>query len=267
MNFKNALTAVVLMLASQLAYAQQDFRTEYNFGKISGADVLFKKLDSTTGKYLYFDPAANGNFLKGVIIKKTEEGKLDTFFVKLWPVKTTTGLGTSDSQRKILPSNSIISQNPKGDNKYIIIVKDYHAASNTKIDIPFRTWQLTEVTIPLRYNPSTKKMSSEFLNANMSYSYIWGKTRFYENEFVKPRDRYIGLGGFAGLGMTKNSLDEDEVGVLYGANVILSAFNINFLFAYGFESAIGKNSKTSNYIGFGVGFDLFKLSGVKKGSE
>ena len=144
---------------------------------------------------------------------------------------------------------------------------DNYDDSKGKLDIPFSTWQLKEVTIPLRYNLSSGNMSSEFLNANMSYSHIWGNTRYYESEFVKPRDRYWGLGGFAGLGMTKNSLDEDEVGVLYGANIILSAFNVSFLIAGGFESAIGKNSKTSPYIGFGIGFDLFKLSGSKSGSE
>lgn len=159
MNLKNILIGLLLIGYSQILYAQQDFKTGYDFGSTKRAKVSFKKLDLKTGKYISFDTTGNSAFRKGIILKRSEEGEKDTLFIKLWPViQRLTASSKNNKQGKFVGSSTLI-QNPKGDNRYIMEVDSYDD-SRGKMDIPFSTWQLTEVTIPLRYNLSSGKMSS-----------------------------------------------------------------------------------------------------------
>ncbi|TKT94048.1 hypothetical protein [Dyadobacter frigoris] len=249
---KNILLIFTFLLLSELSFGQQDFRFNYNFKRlINEPNIELYKYDKTQKKYSV--RKTNLEHVRGALTKISI--RKDTLSVKLWPNAITPNADTPN----VLSSDDNYSD-------FIITIPDddnYPVINRYKgFDLPFSSTQLFAINIPLRMNLKNSTVGSEFINANISLSKIYGRTRIYQSEFVKPRTSFWGWGGFLGLGGTKNSIDKEEVGINYGFNIIGSIYKINLLVAIGFESGLSKYGKTSPFLGFGFGFDLVSVSSL-----
>lgn len=134
---------------------------------------------------------------------------------------------------------------------------------NTKIKIPFYYSQFAVTSLPFRFNLKDKKFSSDFLNANVAYLFIWGKTKFYKSKFLEPRSDYWGIGPYIGASTISDDSEEkkpDVFGFNYGINVVKSIQNINLSFAMGAESGFTtKKNAFIPYWGIGLGIKLIEL--------
>jgi len=247
---------IFFLVVFTTAYSQQDFKFKYNFKKIlSQRGVTLNVYDKAEKKY--FLRTTSLTKLNGVLSKFSEER--DTLFIRLWPNDIPTDTGH--------PTNLSESDNYS---KFIILVDEnsYPTVRGYKgFDLPFTSWQLFAVNIPLRFNLKDGTVGSEFINANISFSRIWGRTRIFKSEFIKPRNLYGGAGIFAGFGGIKNSKDEDEVGINYGFNTIFSIYNINLIGTIGLETGLSKYGVTNPFAGVGIGFDLFSITGTDPKNE
>lgn len=241
------LAFVCVITLSYNGFGQQSFRYNYNFQPIlnNGTGVLISSAD---GGKTYQQKQSGLTKLKG-IVKKLSDGK-DTLSVSLWPITSTTKKG----QTQFLNQDD-------NESKTLIKIVNWPTTNGYKsFDLPFSATELFALTIPLRVNLSDGTVGSEFVNANVAYNWIWGRTRIYESKFVEPRTKYWGVGPFVGMATAKNEIDKDEVGLNYGVNGMFSAYGIKFVVSLGGESTFSRNGKTNPILGFGFGFDLFTIT-------
>lgn len=243
---KQLLLFALLCTAFIAGFAQQEIKFGYQFRP---ADF------NTDSNKLYIKKGDNyelrqfGQTLRGVISKRDK----DTLFVSLWP-----GIDASSSTIKLDPSKG-------GDeDEYIILVKDWNPAHRKykSIDIPFKQQQFTATNIPFRVKfRDSVTLQSEFLNVNVTYLWMWGKTRFYQSKFVTERNRSFAIGPFLGLSTLENpATEKDEFGLNYGINMMFSVNKLHFVIAGGAENGFKKETKRLHpYIGFGMGFKLVEM--------
>jgi hypothetical protein len=223
--------------------AQQVYRFQYRFHptdfKNNKLQLFEKKEDKYERRYFGF-------LLKGEIGSRNK----DTFTVNLWPPLALKG------NNLVLDSNGTAH-----DSDYIIVVKDWNP-NNTKfkkIKIRFREWELTATNLPFRvkFRDSTN-LEGEFLSFNVTFLRVFGTTKIFQSRFVKPRNRSIAIGPYAGLSKIENpNNNKSEFALNYGANVVYSLGKLNLVLAAGAENGFKKGTKKLNpYIGFGIGFSL-----------
>ncbi len=257
---------IITVLISCNLYAQQDFAFRYNFKKLIHNDPQnFFRVDTATvnGKFTttYIPLKVKLNELKGGL-KKTSDitgdtTQIDTFYIRLWPLNNRMGIDSAGYlSEKDNYKNFVIFLRKEDWNSFGVPgIKRFKA-----IDLPYHGWQLFALNIPFRVNIKDGSSSSDFINANVSCSIIMGKQRIFKTEFVKPRNRYIGVGLYTGFGQLTR--DENKyLGLNYGANLIGSIFNVNLIGTIGFETRLSHFKDTKPYVGLGFGISLFSLTG------
>jgi hypothetical protein len=131
------------------------------------------------------------------------------------------------------------------------------------IEIPFEYRQFALTSLPFRFNLKDKKFSADFLNANIAYLWIYGKTKFYKSKFKEPSSNYWGIGPYIGASTISDESEEkkaDVFGFNYGINVIWSIQNINLSLALGAESGFTtKKNAFIPYWGIGIGIKLIEF--------
>lgn len=153
---------------------------------------------------------------------------------------------------------------------------------NGTFKVPFRVWTTTAVSIPFRVRMrSGSDLESEFLNVGATYARIWGRTKFFEQGQIEPRNMYAGIGGFIAFSqLTLNSEntngfiagedEKDVASISYGINALFSLNTFNFVIAIGVDNTFGRtashyvdnviNKKARPWLGFGIGFSLIDLT-------
>ncbi len=128
-----------------------------------------------------------------------------------------------------------------------------------KFNVPFKYKMLTATSLPFRINFSTGDTEAEFLNFNAAFLWVNGRTKFFKNEDIDPRNFQFGFGPYLGL-INIPLNDKNEFGITYGATVLFSVHKINLVGAFGLSNGFSKETKpTVSYLGFGIGFNLVEL--------
>ena len=151
--------------------------------------------------------------LKGII----KERNKDTLFVKFWDIVDSVGIVKNKSNNidSTLNGKTFALKIKPNSWKTTFLSKGKH------FDIPYRFGQLLATNIPFRVLTKSGTLESDFLNANISYARVFGITRIYKSEFVKPRNRYFAFGPYVGLSAIDNLLTSNkEFGINYGGNLI-----------------------------------------------
>lgn len=163
---------------------------------------------------------------------------------------------------------------------------EFKLKNNEQIWVPFTEFTLTSLTLPLKYRFRSKRreVNEEFttgINLNFLIGASYGNSEFTHRKKVgnKTNTWKLTLGLLIGTGTVtlnnsntssagENAFAEDETDIkgLFTSGLGLTyAFNkINVGLFYGWDNSIGKNAKAWNYngrpwLGFGVGYSLFKL--------
>lgn len=129
--------------------------------------------------------------------------------------------------------------------------------------VPFRFGQFAVTSLPFRINLHTGEFQNEFLNANIAYLFVYGKTKFYKSKFLEPRSNYWAFGPYIGASTvkeTENGEEKDAFGFNYGVNAVRSISNINLTMALGAETSFKSKANAFNpYIGIGLGIKLIEF--------
>lgn len=142
--------------------------------------------------------------------------------------------------------------------------------------VKFKHLYLGATTVPFRVKVWDGSVDKDFLNANVSFGYLWGKTRFYKYADIRPRNFSFGLGAFLGLVEINDSISNKErLGFSWGMNLMANVYNnLSILIALGANTNFGTkyNKEASNpdgsinwkgfiqpYIGIGFGYGLYSV--------
>ncbi|MBX7240357.1 MAG: hypothetical protein K1X92_01315 [Bacteroidia bacterium] len=199
--------------------------------------------------------------LIGVIKNRNE----DTLFIKFWDIKDTAFIKSKKIADPHKGLNTIVNSDDNGEDFYFVIRNwDLTSCKRYKyLDIPYRMQQLTATNLPFRillFGEKNGTVETDFLNANVSYMWVYGHTRIYESEFVKPKNRYIAQGPYMGLSAIDNKTqDRTEFGLNYGWSVAFGMQSWNLILGAGLQNGFSNETKKIQpYVGFGIGFDLIE---------
>lgn len=184
--------------------------------------------------------------LKGVV----KERNRDTLFVKFWNI----------TQDAVLSQKTNIITSAENDKDFAYVIKTWKGRK-PHFDLPYKYGQLLATNIPFRILTKSGNVESDFLNANASYVFVWGKTRVFKSEFVENRNSYFAIGPFVGLSSIDNPIDDKkkEFGLNYGVNLVGGFRGLNLIVAYGFQNGFKTETKKNQpYLGFGIGFNLLE---------
>jgi hypothetical protein len=128
--------------------------------------------------------------------------------------------------------------------------------------VPFAYRTITATSLPFRVDLTEGMTQSDFLNFNMAYLWVYGRTKYFKNDDINPRNVYLGVGPYVGLiNIIVPSSANNAFGLTYGATAVLSIYNINLVSSFGISNGFTKITGTGTpYIGFGIGFNLVSLS-------
>ena len=156
---------------------------------------------------------------------------------------------------------------------YFVGTGKYEEGYGPCFTVPFRGQDLTPITIPFVYRFNSGTFETNFFNVGLAYGKVFGRTKYFKESAINPRDFYFAVGGLIGLGPVQFAANdsaktsESTIGILYGVHVTISMNNIQLLFAGGLESALqGKAMNTNDWlnqnkpwIGFGIGLSFFNI--------
>lgn len=154
------------------------------------------------------------------------------------------------------------------DTTYCFVI-DWNADANKNIfgtyvlSIPFYYSQFAVTSLPFRFNIKDKAFSNDFLNANITYLFIFGKTKFFQSKFLEPRSNYWGFGPYIGASTIKDGADKDGADIFgfnYGLNAVRSIRNIDLSLALGAEGGFtNRYNSFIPYVGIGLGLKLIEF--------
>jgi hypothetical protein len=197
------------------------------------------------------------NSLKGVITGRSG----DTLKIRFWDILH----NSITAPDPYYQSATIINSQDNG-REFLYIISSTEWIDDVKFKIPFRFRTITATNIPFRVGlKGSKKIKADFLNANVSYFWIWGQTKFYKKKYIKERDSYFGLGPFVGLSSIDDpSSDDDQFGASYGVNFIYSVYDLNLVLALGADNGFKRETNHFQpYLGFGIGFKIVEITSPK----
>lgn len=142
--------------------------------------------------------------------------------------------------------------------------------------VPYAHAFLGATTIPFRVSVWDWSADKDFLNANINAGYLWGRTRFYKFDDIKPRNFSFGLGLYLGFVEIEDSVSNKErLGLSWGINIVGNVFNnLSIIGSFGVNSNFGKkydlqaalpNGGTNwkvmlqPYFGIGIGYKLYDI--------
>jgi hypothetical protein len=160
---------------------------------------------------------------------------------------------------------------------------NWHHPSTTRrhetYNVLFRTIYLVPASIPLVYTTGSAQWQANFLNAGMAFGWGYGRTKFYKDNLMPPRNFYFGFG--AVLGVSSITIDSQNVTkslqpiigkssltypAVYGGVHIAFSFNsVQLMGVVGSEIVLSKyHSSWQNegklLYGIGIGLSIFNLA-------
>jgi len=166
--------------------------------------------------------------------------------------------------------------NPYQDTFYVVIPNNFNTqpsknSNYNKFNLVFNGKYLIPISIPFQdIGFSFRKainLQSNFLNAGMAYGWAHGKTTFFKNDQIAPKNFYMGTGFVAALASaTDNTNNKIMVpAFITGVHIGVAISSVQILAAggYGFavqnvNTAWGKSG--APWVGFGVGLSLFNVA-------
>lgn len=273
---KNTIFLLLFLYVTNSLFSQQEFKFGFKFSKnfIENKGRLLYIKDTqkitvdTLGSFTHLGSTAfitrpgtktldsfasrkiANNKLRGIISSRND----DTLFIKFWKF-------SKDSFK-----GSKIYVNSADEGRYAFKInssswKKTCITNSLYFTIPFRVDQLMATNLPFRVLINSNRLESDFLNANASFQFIYGKVRIYQSEFMKPRVRFFSWGPYLGLSAIDNPATlQKEFGVNFGLNIMYSIHGLNFILANGVQKGFkyGTNSYEP-YLGFGIGFKLVEI--------
>jgi hypothetical protein len=148
--------------------------------------------------------------------------------------------------------------------KYIFVINQWELTNKRypKLDVHFRQRLWGATNIPFRIKTDGNSEAS-FLNANVTYLWIRGTTRFYKSKYVYPRTIALGHGPYLGFSAADNDNAEKPSKNFrpnVGWNAIGAIGDLSIIVAVGIETNFSAHAKfLTPYIGFGLGFKLVPI--------
>jgi len=260
------LSLVLLFLFSVISVnAQESFKKRYVFKRSKfKKEHLFliseEKVKGVTVKS-YKNKELGRSSRYGRITKRSQSG--DTLFIHFWDIAK-----SKDGPNLHVGSPDTVNINDNGKEFAYVITKEQWEDNPTFIHnyhrfrVPYKYQTITATNIPFRINVDSGNLIGEFTNFNLTYLWVFGRTKIFKKPFIEPRNFHVGIGPFAGL----TSLETDEanktmgLGISYGFNAVFSLSNFNLVGSCGFDTGFkGEAKKNDFWVGFGVGFNLVNL--------
>jgi hypothetical protein len=144
----------------------------------------------------------------------------------------------------------------------------------------FKSVYLVPATVPIVYTTGTQQWQANFLSAGMAGGWAYGRTKFYRDNIMPPRNFYFGIGGVAGVNtvtLNAQSVSDTSIlnkinkssgvtypGVYLGGHIAFSFNSIQLMFVLGREWAFGKyhaawENQGKLFLGLGIGLSIFNL--------
>lgn len=273
---KKLVLSILIMLYSYLAYSQQEYKFKYKFSPKVCKRFHFENqyLFTNSGDFYTYEPSGiyldgdDVDIIESKVIKsnyiqrnfpplaKAPVGRItkrsgDTLFIEFWQI---TGTGPID-------------ETLYNDKEFIYLLDN--SWINNRFRVPFRYRMMTAANLPFRITFNNGKLNADFLNFNVTYMFMRGKTTFFKQEFIKPRYRQFGLGPFLGMTSINDSEDElKEFGVAYGINAVISIIqDFNITVAFGFENGFTNSNQNTSFVGIGLGYKLVDLYDPRPNEE
>jgi len=186
-------------------------------------------------------PTLKGHYLYGLIDRRTD----DTLFIHFWYINP------AKDPVQLKGSKTYINS-AYNDTTFAYYIGDDNWR---KFDVPFNFWMLTATAIPYAIDLKTGKTNANILDVNLACFYVTGRTRFYKNTDIDPRNIYFGIGPFIGLKPVADDTDASKAfSFTYGASGLFSIHGVNIVASFGLEKL-----HTNPYVGLGIGFSLVNL--------
>lgn len=244
-------TLITIVFSVTVANAQTPIKFHYRVKPdINKKGALYEKSK---------DPAGNTVYKRREIKEKIKVGKVkineshDTLTLVPW--YNTNGA----TKLKVYDDTSDV---PLNDNSEYFLVIDWPKNKICKyfiLPLGYRHGQFAVTSLPFRISLKTGELENNFLNANLTYLFMFGKTRFYKSKFLDPRNNYWGIGPYIGASTIKDGTTE-YFGFNYGLNGIRSIKNIDLTLAIGAESSFKTKATDFNpYIALGIGIKLIDV--------
>lgn len=178
------------------------------------------------------------HYLYGLIDRRTD----DTLFIHFWTIDP------ANDPLKTKPA--YVNSDNNGDTFAYYIGDDWRT-----LTVPFNYFMLTATAIPYRIDLKTGKTNADILDLNVACFYVLGRTKFFKNTDIDPRNTYFGIGPFVGLLPIPSDTEAAKAfSFTWGASGLYSLHGINFVASFGLEKI-----HANPYIGFGIGFNLVNL--------
>ena len=251
------------LLAINAAVAQQSFKVRYKFTSRKFNDSLLYRLpdsvfDRTAGYVIMDGKLLPFHRIKIPSLVDSEKRLIKTRLYGLIDRRTDDSLFIHFFY--IVPSGdpvkgSRVYVNSVDNNRNFVYLMSKHFDSSNHFDIPFSYWILTATSIPYKIDLKTGTTYSNFLDANIAGYYMMGRTRYYQNTDIDPRNFSFGVGGYLGLNKVPDQSPlTNAFGLTYGGSAVLSVFSVNLVGAVGFQKFLREP-----YFGIGFGFNLVSL--------
>ena len=269
--FKTKVVFILLFISKM--YAQQQFGMRYKFDNSMFTSMYIDSIPDNTGgiNHSIATDSIYGYVLRDdgtklpvhivarrIPVPKTINGSLkgvidfrdgDNLYFHFWDIISTPLLSATNVDA--------------GDNG-----KDFFGTINWNgelhIDIPFYFSSFSATYIPFKYDFCRKTTESSFLNFNAAYLFMWGRTRYFKNDDIKPRNTYAGLGGyFGGTNLQTDPQYLNQLGVTYGITGVFSFYGLNTIGSFGFENGLTHQTSAPHfYVGIGIGYNLVSFFGT-----
>jgi hypothetical protein len=269
MILKLILLAVAMMFCNCI-FAQQEHEFGYLFKLNLNSKGDFYQISKKPGKVIDTIGYINGSntlILKSTSVNKTDllkrslssnlKGTIskrsgDTLFINFWKI-------VKESSNKSAALNIVNIKNSEND--FIFVINDTSYVKGKYFNIPYRMGQFTATSLPFRVLLKGGKLESDFLNANVAYFSIKGRTKIFRNKLIKARNSFWGLGPYLGLSAIDNEETKNkEFGLNYGGSYIRSIQGLNLTVALGAQNGFKEGTRSVKpYLGFGIGFKLVEI--------
>lgn len=248
------LTFVIIIISITVAYAQKPIGFHYILkAHTNKKGTLYEKLKDSAGNTVYE---------RRMVKKKIKVGKIkinethDTLTLIPWyndKEKPTYFYTDTENDSTLLNDKST----------YIFCInwdgEENRSCGYNIMKLRYYHGQFAVTSLPFRINLKTGEFENSFLNANLTYLFMFGKTRFYKSKFLDPRSNYFGIGPYIGASTIKDGTNE-YFGFNYGLNGIKSVKNIDLTLAIGAESSFKTKATNFNpYVALGIGIKLIDV--------
>jgi hypothetical protein len=211
----------------------------------------------------------------------------DTCMLEFWPpVRRTQRDSAFNNGRDIIegiPNYKLYNHDTINADTFYLVAGWQNSTTLSRhrsFNLPFHTLYFVPATIPIEYVVKTKQFQTNLLSAGMAFGLAVGRTKFFKDNIMPPRNAYYGAGIVGGVTAVtvsaqgvSNQTIKTEIGTgsytypafYVGEHAGYSFNSVQLFVALGWEWATGHyarywNNQGRAFIGFGIGLSLFNLA-------